>query len=126
MTDGTTTRRQLFKAAEHREGSSTGLGIIRYDVITGQTIQVLSLYYDSRLSNRDMFTEICKIILGEIAAEEQALIEYAGGRYKNHWKDHHKPRLLIVGKRYIEHRFGEVKALATDATERKNSIITDI
>nr|WP_144922347.1 hypothetical protein [Paenibacillus bovis] len=102
----------------------TGIGIAEYSPqwTSGETIAIWSLHYPRKISNKDAFVDILKTIDGELADDEQAIVQMNKYSERKNW---HKPFIERVNVRFLTRVRGqmqEAELLAEDAAQRKTDI----
>ena len=111
-----------YKAVAIREESQTTLGIVEHER-EGETTAIHSLYYPTRLSNRDTFKEVEKQVAPQAEdAEGIAILKVSNMQRKKEWES---SQVKSSWKGYNEN-FDECKALAADAIKRQASICEKI
>lgn len=117
--------RRQFKVTAIKADDSTGIGITEYSYPTHDTTLIHSLYYDTRLSNRDIIVEACKVVSGYLDNGEYARIRTGGVHTRETWVKPYNPRVILKGHRYDE-RYKENKRLAEDALDRGTTIYEEM
>lgn len=112
--------RRKFRATGIRADDVTGLGITETDG-KGRTIAIYSLYYPTKLSNKDMHDDICRVVRGLLDDGQQAMVNLGGLSAKYAWRKAHEPRIIVRGRQF-DGRYDEVKELSEDAIERQTTI----
>ena len=112
-----------YKAVAIREESQTALGIVEHEREHNETIAIHSLYYQTRLSNRDTFKEVEKRVAPQAEdTEDIAILKVSNMQRKKEWE---LAQVKSSWKGYNE-SFDECKELAEDAIKRQASICEKI
>lgn len=109
-----------FKAVAIREESETGIGIVEYEP-SGETISLDSVYYPSRLSNRDTYVNTIKRIEMVTQLNEVVVLRTSSMQSKPKWRRHFTN---VRGKSewFKAEAFGECLDLAKDGIKRKTTV----
>jgi hypothetical protein len=114
--------KRRFKACAIRETEGTGLGIVEY-IDDGQTVGIHSLYYPTKLSNKDTFTETIKHVLAQVDTDDIVILRTSIYiKNKREWARSFGDRLITMSESYKSHAFEEPFMLAGDAIKRKSTI----
>jgi hypothetical protein len=114
-------RKRCFKACAIREPNATGIGIVEY-VEGGATVSIHSLYYPTKLSNKDTFQAVIYHVMYEVGPDDVVMLRTSLGlRDKREWRRGYN-RLNVRGAQYRPHAFEEPLTLAGDAIKRGTTI----
>lgn len=114
-----------FKACAVREENATGIGLVEC-VNDGDTVAIHSIFYDTRLSNRDTYVNALEHLLAQLDDEEPVILRTALMTDKHVWRAPYQPQVKSRGERYRYEPFNEPLQLAKDGIKRKNSICEEL
>jgi len=112
-----------FRVTAIRQADCSGVGVEEY---TGKgddvgIIAIHSIYYQQRLSNRDLCIAVIQYVKSLLESVETAVIRASNMRVKYGWTKQYSPRISTRQESY-KAGFNDVYKLANDAIKRRGTI----
>lgn len=111
-----------FKVYGLRTDEGSALGMIEHNKRSNEATAIYSLYYPTKLSNRDIFVDAMQVMI--VNSESEEVLKMTTALYgKYDWRRPYASRIRYVKAAHGSSIFTECRQLAEDALNRKETII---